>query len=84
MPCRLTLHKAWASSAEPAVPVTVVTGLNPSRLQQLETQCKSWGGPVSAAVYVVLLNQGSSKELKEANQATLAEAQAEIDTFHAR
>ena len=37
-----------------ALPITVVTGLTLSRLDALEGQCYSWGGPLVAAVYVVL------------------------------
>jgi len=60
-PARLRLRKAWWSKAaaerkpgDGAPPLTIATGLNPGRLDQLQSQCQSWGGPLSAAVYLVL------------------------------
>jgi glycosyltransferase-like protein LARGE len=56
-PVRLRLRRAWWSRRPlPAAqaPLTIATGLNPGRLDQLESQCQSWGGPLSAAVYLVL------------------------------
>lgn len=56
-PARLRLRRAWWSARPlPAAqaPLTIATGLNPGRLDQLESQCQSWGGPLSAAVYLVL------------------------------
>lgn len=84
MLCRLKLHKAWWSSKSPAVKVTIVTGLNPSRVNQLETQCISYKGPISAAVYVVLPNPDKSPQLTEEHQNTLREAEQQLEVFHKR
>ena len=81
---RLKLHAAWWSAKPPAVPVTVVTGLNPSRLDQLESQCKSWHGPISAAVYQVLQNKDSKEALTADNLRELRDAEALVAAFHAR
>jgi glycosyltransferase-like protein LARGE len=56
-PARLRLRRAWWSShplPAASAPLTIATGLNPGRLDQLESQCQSWAGPISAAVYLVL------------------------------
>jgi hypothetical protein len=83
-PARLKLHKGWWSAKEPAAQVTVVTGLNPSRLNQLEAQCKRWRGPLSAAVYQVTLNANKDQPLPADQKQKLDDAAAEIDDFHAR
>ena len=49
-----TSHRPYASLPAAQAPLTIATGLNPGRLDQLESQCQSWGGPLSAAVYLVL------------------------------
>ena len=81
---RLLLHRVWHSRAPPAVQVTVVTGLNPSRLDQLEMQCRSFSGPISAAVYLVMHNPGGNGTLSAANAAALDKAAASMDAFHQR
>ena len=81
---RLKMHKGWWSVKEPAAQITVVTGLNPSRLNQLEAQCKRWRGPLSAAVYQVTLNVNKDEPLPEEEQKKLTDAAAAIDEFHAR
>lgn len=47
----LQSHKA----APLPLPLTVIVGLTPSRLDSLEAQCHSWPGPLHAAVYIALL-----------------------------
>ncbi|WIA29620.1 hypothetical protein OEZ86_012107 [Tetradesmus obliquus] len=83
-PVRMKLHKAWWSSKSPAVKVTIVTGLNPSRVNQLESQCTSYKGPISAAVYVVLPNPDKAPELTEEHKRILQEAEQQVDEFHRR
>lgn len=61
-----------------------MTGLNPSRLDQLESQCRSWRGPISAAVYQVLQNKDSKEGLTADNKKQLAEAEAQVAAFHKR
>jgi hypothetical protein len=80
----MKLHKAWWSSKSPAVKVTIVTGLNPSRVNQLESQCTSYKGPISAAVYVVLPNPDKAPQLTEEHKRTLQEAEQQIEEFHKR
>lgn len=80
---RMKLHKAWWSQKAPAVKVTIVTGLNPSRVNQLQSQCTSYKGPISAAVYEVLHNPGGGP-LTVAHTQQLEEAQGLLETFHSR
>lgn len=80
--CRMKLYKAWWSAKQPAVQVTIVTGLNPSRVNQLESQCRSYKGPISAAVYVVLHSADKAAELSDAHKQELDEAKAQLDAFH--
>lgn len=80
----MKLHHAWWSRKDPVVKVTIVTGLNPSRVNQLESQCNSYKGPISAAVYVVLHNPDPNGGLTAEHKQQLAEAQNQLDTFHKR
>jgi len=80
----MKLHHAWWSQKEPVVKVTIVTGLNPSRVNQLESQCTSYKGPISAAVYVVLHNPDSSAALTAEHKQQLEAAKQQIDKFHKR
>jgi hypothetical protein len=48
------MHRALLAPGPARLPLTVVTGLTPSRLPALEAQCNSWEGPLTAAVYVGL------------------------------
>lgn len=82
--CRMKLHHAWWSRKDAAVKVTIVTGLNPSRVNQLESQCNSYKGPISAAVYVVLHNPDANAPLTTEHKQQLAEAKDILDKFHKR
>lgn len=42
----------WSPAPESPNPVTLVTQLSHDRLPQLEAQCASWGGRLSAVVYL--------------------------------
>lgn len=81
---RLKLYQGWWSGKEAAAQVTVVTGLNPTRLNQLESQCRRWRGPISAAVYVVVRNPNKGAPLPEDQRKKLEEAAAQVDEFHNR
>ncbi len=82
---RLKLYKSWWSSKAQAVRVTIVTGLTPSRAEQLEAQCRSWRGPISAAVYVVLHNPDAKDgSLSDKNKEVLKEAASQMGQFHER
>jgi glycosyltransferase-like protein LARGE len=81
-PARLRLRRAWWSSRPlPAAqaPLTIATGLNPGRLDQLESQCQSWGGPLSAAVYLVLPQYEGAAAEQEEDGATAANGAADGD-----
>ncbi|KAI8471024.1 MAG: glycosyl-transferase for dystroglycan-domain-containing protein [Monoraphidium minutum] len=83
-PVRLKLRKGWWSAKPAAAPVTVVCGLNPDRLNQLESQCRRWHGPISASVYAVV-RAAKAGELLAAEQAQrLEEAEANVAAFHAK
>ncbi|GFH20543.1 glycosyltransferase-like protein LARGE2, partial [Haematococcus lacustris] len=87
-PSKLNIRSVWWSTklapaeepaaassgndALPANPLTVVTMATLHRLSNLEAQCNSWPGPLTAAVYVPLLlgnDTGNSAILKEAQAA---------------
>lgn len=79
---RLKLHQGWWSAKPAAAPVTVVTGLNPNRLKQLESQCRRWHGPISAAVYVVLRAQKEGEPVPPEERRKLDDAMADVGSFH--
>ena len=79
---RLKLREGWWSSKPAAAPVTVVTGLNPRRLNQLESQCRRWHGPISAAVYVVLRASKAGEPPPESELKELEDAAAAVAAFH--
>lgn len=81
---RMKLHHAWWSQKDPVVKVTIVTGLNPSRVNQLETQCNSYKGPISAAVYVVLHNPDTTAGLTAEHKKQLKDAKQLLGDFHKR
>ena len=54
----LPVAGAWWSDRPPAVPMTIVTQLSFDRLDQLEAQCRSWHGPISAVAYLPLDSKG--------------------------
>ena len=55
----LPVAGAWWSlrgsqNQEKKIPLTLVSQLSFDRLEQLEAQCRSWGGPISAVLYLAL------------------------------
>ena len=80
---RLFLRQAWWSERPARVPLTVVTGLTSSRLEQLQHQCASWKGPLSAAVYIVVKGDGKGGVAADGEKA-LAAAAADVASFHAK
>ncbi len=59
---RAQVHAVWQSAKPAHVPLTVVTQLSASRLSQLSAQCKGWKGPLSAAIYVPLLEEEQQQQ----------------------
>lgn len=67
------------------MPLTVVTALTASRLDQLQHQCASWKGPLSAAVYAVIKVDGSGADgIGEVGEQQLKEASVELAELHKR
>eukprot|EP00798_Chlamydomonas_sp_ICE-L_P007001 gene7001-100_t len=76
VPYSLHLHKAFWSKHSTTLPLTIVTGLDLTRLDALEAQCKSWPGPLGAAVYVSLRHEeGSGPGLRDGNFANATHKQ---------
>jgi hypothetical protein len=80
----MVLKKVFWSSKQASVPLTVVTGLNQNRLHQLESQCRSYHGPLSAAVYVVLYNPDKRLQLTDQQEAELNITVSAVAKLHAR
>jgi hypothetical protein len=64
--------------------VTVVSGLNPARLNQLESQCRRWRGPISASVYVALRVDKKGEAAPEKEQEKLRDAAEKVEKLHAK
>lgn len=56
-PTRLTVsHITWSQrSPSSQLPLTITTGLSLDRLYQLKAQCMGWPGPLSAVVYLAII-----------------------------
>lgn len=62
--------------------VTLVTQLSIDRLPALELQCSVWGGVISAAVYVPLVDDSIVSEDERLHGTGVPKAIAIVDTFH--
>lgn len=87
--CSLGLHHVWKSSEPPRLQLTIITAATPSRLDALEAQCSSWGGPLAAAVYVALLqplgeHSGQQQALSEAHKVLVREAETQLQALFDR
>lgn len=71
----------WWSRHNPNVPATLVTQLTVNRLPQLQAQCMSWHGPLSAAVYVHV-QQDVPSPLSRRNAFNLQKAVKTVENFH--
>eukprot|EP00798_Chlamydomonas_sp_ICE-L_P005378 gene5378-5598_t len=67
----------WSSRLTPEVSVTVVTQASVDRVPQLYSQCRSWRGPLSAALYVPLYQEEGTLDHLTANNVQILEVAAE-------
>ncbi|MEW5309976.1 MAG: hypothetical protein WDW38_001814 [Sanguina aurantia] len=65
---------AWWSDQPSTTPVTVVTQASLDRLPQLHAQCQSWEGPLSAVVYLGILQRATHRPNQLNPDGTLAAA----------
>ncbi|EFJ45024.1 hypothetical protein VOLCADRAFT_94735 [Volvox carteri f. nagariensis] len=74
----LYLHEVFVSAKRSELPMTVFVGATLERLAALEAQCRSYPGPLSAAIYVPLLQIQHGPQLTSENSDVLAKATASI------
>ncbi|GFR39665.1 hypothetical protein Agub_g136, partial [Astrephomene gubernaculifera] len=74
----LYLHQVFWSKKQSQLPLTIFVGATLERLGMLEAQCRSYPGPLSAAIYVPLLQQTPGPQLTPANQELLQQATASV------
>lgn len=74
-------HILW-SAKKPGSDITIVTTLTPSRLEQLESQCRTYKGPISAAAYVELWDTTKEPKLSTDQQQYLAAVKSALKAFH--
>jgi hypothetical protein len=80
--CRSKVESVLWSAKKPASGITIVTTLTPSRLEQLESQCRTYKGPISAAAYVELWDTSKEPKLSTDQQEYLAAVKASLKAFH--
>lgn len=88
-PPSLAIHKIWRTNSTKAGhagtdDLTIVTAATLQRLDALKSQCKSYPGPVSAAVYIPLLVRHNLTawritDLSQAHRAVLSSASDLLD-----
>ena len=68
----LYLHQALHSAKPAPLPVTIFVGATLERLGALEAQCRAWPrGPLSAALYLPLLQRQDGRRLTPDNTQAL-------------
>lgn len=67
-----------------SIPVTVVTQASVDRLSQLEAQCRSWNGRLSAVIYTSVTQASYTGDLNEVNQDVLARVAHDVEQFASR
>lgn len=83
MLCSMKLERVlWSSARASNASLTVFTTLTVDRLKQLRDQCRSYAGPLSAAVYLSVI-QGTRDALVKSNVEKVQEAVAAVEAFHA-
>lgn len=70
----------WWSNKTASIPMTIVTQLSYDRIDQLKAQCDTWGGPISAVVYLGLL-QPAALRLEAGPISQLTRAILNISQF---
>ena len=81
----LKLHKVyWSKKPVSNRQLTIFTALNPSRLDALEAQCRSWPGPHSSVIYIPLVQQESAKKLSSKNKGILKDAEKQLGAIFKR
>lgn len=80
---RLRAHRMWSDDSKPRSGLTIMTHLSMGRLDQLQAQCDSWPGPLTAAVYLVLpLTVSSPAEAQQQQDLQLIhEAESQLDAL---
>ncbi|KAF5826120.1 glycosyl-transferase for dystroglycan-domain-containing protein [Dunaliella salina] len=79
------LRKTWFSSEKPRIPVTIITQLSIDRKEVLQRQCKSYMGPVVAAVYAPLIQPdwlNASNTPSEHNEQYLTQIEQQLTAIH--
>lgn len=84
--CRMKLHKIWASCRPAAVNLTVITAVTLNRLNQLQAQCKSWKGPLAAALWLPIMEHADDGWMAIINgdYESLEVVHKMLDDFHLR
>ncbi|KAL6763415.1 glycosyl-transferase for dystroglycan-domain-containing protein [Haematococcus lacustris] len=80
-PAALKVAGAWWTRKVAKVPATLVTQSTVDRIPQLYSQCKSWQGPLSVALYLGLLQDTNTGTLTPNNLALLQEAILQVSAF---
>eukprot|EP00877_Chromochloris_zofingiensis_P009647 jgi/Chrzof1/4936/Cz15g05070.t1 len=85
VPARMKVHKIWSSCRPAAANLTVVTAVTLSRLNQLQAQCKSWKGPLSAALWLPLMQEESDwMAVTDSGMESIDFVDRMLDDFHDR
>lgn len=81
----MKVHKIWSSCRPAAANLTVVTAVTLSRLNQLQAQCKSWKGPLSAALWLPLMQEESDwMAVTDSGMESIDFVDRMLDDFHDR
>lgn len=81
----MRLHRQWHTQQASSVNLTVVTTATVGRLNQLRAQCNSWQGPIVAALWVPVIQQGGlSLAMMEDGLQHLGEVEQMVNEFHTR
>lgn len=79
--CSLKVEAIWPSKSGPSFDLTVVTQLSFDRMPALFNQCSTFTGPISAAVYLPLIQQ-TAEEVQLSNRKPLQKSGGGNDMNH--